>query len=450
MWDYVSDKESDPLWLKEGLEQGSAILATDGSYSRIKGPHVSRAGWVIARRKTHRLLKGSFYENSRDASQYRGELLGLVALHTIILQICKYYNLQLVRGKIICDSKLALNQSSKQYRRVSAGTPQVDLFRALRSIHQEIPSAELQYKWVKSHQDEHLLWRCLTLEEQLNTTCDTLANSAVTRSLAQPYHQEETFLLPFKQSAVVIDGVKITSNIAPTVRFTLGKVEAQRFYTKAIDRVQGSNKGGLGWTPEAFEAVDWDTLAKVTMINSIGFQLWLSKQAIGVCTTQKNTARIQDILDDRCPNCGQRGEDNKHLNRCTNPGRIRLFQDGVGKLKRWKNKSHQTELELAFWITQYLLHRGQVRMANLAMLRPMSKILQEAAESQDLIGWGEFLDGKVSIKICRIQEDHCIMAGTRINEADWMAQFARQLVEISHAQWMYRNFTLHHYAKGYL
>ncbi len=31
-----------------------------------------------------------------------------------------------------------------------------------------------------------------------------------------------------------------------------------------------------------------------------------------------------------------------------------------------------------------------------------------------------------------------------------MAQFVRQLVEISHAQWMYRNFTLHHYGKGYL
>jgi hypothetical protein len=131
MWDYVSDKESDPLWLKEALEQSLAILATDGSYSRTKGPHVSGAGWFIAYRKTHRLLKGSFYENSRDASLYRGELLGLVALHTIILQICKYYNLQSVRGKIICDSKSTLNQSSKQYRRVSAGTLQADLFRAL-------------------------------------------------------------------------------------------------------------------------------------------------------------------------------------------------------------------------------------------------------------------------------------------------------------------------------
>jgi hypothetical protein len=249
---------------------------------------------------------------------------------------------------------------------------------------------------------------------------------------------------------MVIKGVEITSNIAPTVRFTLGKVDTHRFYTKAINRVQGSNKEGLWWSTEAFKAVDWETLARVMKINSKGFQLWLSKQAIGVCATQKNTARFQDILDNHCPNCGKQGEDNKHLNQCTDPGRIRLFRDGVGELKRWMNKCHQTESKLAFWVTQYLLHRGQVQMANLAMLRPMSKTLQEAAESQDLIVWGEFLHGKVLIKIPKIQEAHCIIAGTRINGANWMAQFERQLVEISHAQWMYRNFTLHHYAKGYL
>jgi hypothetical protein len=62
MWDYVSDKESDPLWLKEALEQGTAILATDRSYSRTRGPHVSGAGWVIACQKTQKMLKGLFHK----------------------------------------------------------------------------------------------------------------------------------------------------------------------------------------------------------------------------------------------------------------------------------------------------------------------------------------------------------------------------------------------------
>ncbi len=42
------------------------------------------------------------------------------------------------------------------------------------------------------------------------------------------------------------------------------------------------------------------------------------------------------------------------------------------------------------------------------------------------------------------------MAGTRISGDDWITHFTQQLTEISHAQWLYRNFTLHHYTKGYL
>ena len=99
---------------------------------------------------------------------------------------------------------------------------------------------------------------------------------------------------------------------------------------------------------EAFEAVDWEASAKTISGRLEGFQLWLSKQSIGVCATQKNTARIQDILDDRCPNCGKRGKDNHHLNRCTDPGRVRLFRDGVPKLTKWMRKGNQTDTELAF------------------------------------------------------------------------------------------------------
>jgi hypothetical protein len=80
----------------------------------------------------------------------------------------------------------------------------------------------------------------------------------------------------------------------------------------------------------------------------------------------------------------------------------------------------------------------------------MSIAFQEVAESQDGIGWDEFLHGKVSKKFRTIQTAHCILAGTHITGDDWMKQFIQRLVEISHAQWLYRNFTLHHYVKGYL
>jgi hypothetical protein len=113
-------------------------------------------------------------------------------------------------------------------------------------------------------------------------------------------------------------------------------------------------------------------------------------------------------------------------------------------------RPNQADPELEFWINEYSLHRGQVQMTNLATLRPMSPAFWEVVESQDEIGWCVFLHGKVSTKTWKLQGPHCILAGTNINGHDWMKHFIQRLVEISHAQWLYRNFTLHHYAKGYL
>jgi hypothetical protein len=56
----------------------------------------------------------------------------------------------------------------------------------------------------------------------------------------------------------------------------------------------------------------------------------------------------------------------------------------------------------------------------------------------------------VSKKFRKIQDAHCILSGSIINGEGWMKQFVERLVNISHSQWLYRNFTLHHYAKGYL
>jgi hypothetical protein len=70
----------------------------------------------------------------------------------------------------------------------------------------------------------------------------------------------KTFLLPFEQLAIISDRAKITSRVAPVIRFHLGRVEAKKFYMRAIQRVAGSNKGGLGWSDTKFESVNWKAL----------------------------------------------------------------------------------------------------------------------------------------------------------------------------------------------
>jgi hypothetical protein len=50
-----------------------------------------------------------------------GELLGLVALHTLIVAVAQHFELKTVSGKICCNNISALGQSSKTRKRVSPG-----------------------------------------------------------------------------------------------------------------------------------------------------------------------------------------------------------------------------------------------------------------------------------------------------------------------------------------
>ena len=91
MWDYVCDNNSEPSWIPQACEQGTIIMATDRSYDRKRGPNISGAGWMIVCKSTGKTIKGSFYEFSNNAGSYRGELLGLVAIHSFLLHACRYY-----------------------------------------------------------------------------------------------------------------------------------------------------------------------------------------------------------------------------------------------------------------------------------------------------------------------------------------------------------------------
>jgi hypothetical protein len=178
-----------------------------------------------------RTLRGSFYEVSVAAGAYRGELLGLVALHTLILAQANYYNLQSVSGKICCDNILALNQASKTRKQVRSGT------------------MALKYEHVRAHQDNLKPWSMLALVEQLNIICNKLAKGAVLRHLSDTTQEGRgTQLLPMEKVAIVVNGEKLTTDVGQEVRYALGHKEAKKFYTKAIKMNGLTKTGGLGWS----------------------------------------------------------------------------------------------------------------------------------------------------------------------------------------------------------
>ena len=80
----------------------------------------------------------------------------------------------------------------------------------------------------------------------------------------------------------------------------------------------------------------------------------------------------------------------------------------------------------------------------------MSPDVQVLAEEQDLIGWRNFKEGRVSKSFCEIQGVHLTDVACHLNGRDWMKGFLSRLLQLTHSQWLYRNITLHDKAGGSL
>ncbi len=110
----------------------------------------------------------------------------------------------------------------------------------------------LSYVHVRAHQDRILPWSRLSLVQQLNVICDELANGAVLQAITDGVRHTWPRFLQFEDVAVVLDGIKLTTDIGSEVSYRLGKEDAERFYTKPRNVIRGSNRGGLGWSSSAF------------------------------------------------------------------------------------------------------------------------------------------------------------------------------------------------------
>jgi hypothetical protein len=236
----------------------------------------------------------------------------------MIVVVAQFYEIDTAIGKICCNNVSALGQSSKSRKQVSTGTKHSDLHRTIRTIKCSVKLC-MEYLHVRAHQDRILPWSMLTLEQQLNVICDELANGVMARYLSGGVHQQGPKFLPFEKAAIVLDGTKLKMDVGSEVRYCLGKEDAERFYTKPQNVIRGTNRGGLGWSSERSHSVAWDALDAALKSKPDMFQLWLSKQCIGICATRSNIARIQDLLDNKCPNLPPQ-ERSKHLNRCPDAG----------------------------------------------------------------------------------------------------------------------------------
>lgn len=99
-------------------------------------------------------MRGSFYERNAKAGSYRGELLGLLAIHTFILAVETFYLPSSAhRGLVVCDNLGALNKAQEKRKKIPAGAKHADIHRCLRKALAKL-SGSLTYKHIYGHQEK--------------------------------------------------------------------------------------------------------------------------------------------------------------------------------------------------------------------------------------------------------------------------------------------------------
>lgn len=442
MWEHIEVTGSLDSVIR-AVKEGTAIWCTDGSFDRVMMPDVSSAGWVIFDPLTNNHLHGSFYEVSGDtAGSYRGELLGLTALHLVACAIKELFGDFERANQLFCDNERALGRAKDSRRRVPPGSKHADLLRLLRNL-KPLLAGCFKYSHIYGHADRERRWHELSLFEKLNCYCDNLAGYARKRSYG---HSRDTTVqtLPKERAALFLGSVKQTGDISGTARFFLSRRVARSFYIEE-----------LKWSADQFDAVDWDALNVTLQKKNQMYTLWLAKQASKFCGSRLQVSRMTAGADDRCPNCLQPEERAEHLNLCLDGNRTRQFRESVKELSVWLDKEH-THPEIAFWVPRFLLARSRVTFTDLPHYLPrtsqisMSSQMKAIATAQDLIGWTHFLEGKITGHFRGMQQLYLRSRPSRINGTDWVKTFISKLLKISHTQWIFRNMTLHDRKYGHL
>ena len=441
MWEGIEDNQitkHDLTWAVEGMKNKTLIWVTDGSYDKLRAADLSGVGWVIFCTKTGKRLTGWCWERSNSANSYRAEMLGLCSLHLLARALSEYYKISNWEITISCDNKGALECSSYQLRRIKPSAKSADIRRSFRSTKLGL-TGKLIYEHVYGHMDNYLLWHQMTTVQQMNCVCDTLAKKSITTAIQAGYHNRPTQLLPREDVALIINGNKITNDIAQPIRFHASKTSARKFHT---------TKKTKQWTKECFDEIDWEHLELSQKNKPETYKVWRSKQNSGFCGTRVQVGRYtgEHQPDEKCPNCGQR-EIAEHLMLCPNQDRTRLLKEQTESLEEWLLQDNKTEPELAYWIPKYIRMRGTRQFAEMG---DMSATMRRIAESQDKIGWRRFTEGCISKQFHRRQTFFLQMTNNRLNGTDWTKQLISRMLQITHSQWIYRNISLHDKSNGYL
>jgi len=369
------------------MQQQPIMLVSDASVQ--KSGH-SGFAWIIAH-ETTLLWRGQGLAPGpiEDMHSGRAEAFGILAALTFLQHYISCYNAVLEGTTLTCFcDNLGVITNITTFRNDEITCPNDatnddrDLILAINDIVDKCHPLEIQFMFVKGHQDTKAD-RPLTLEETYNVECDKLAKAYV-HSTASLSTSLDTPEIDAAQPHLCIAGKIICRRFLPALR----EQEARPAYHAYLCQK-------YNWTMDEASQVNWEALN------------------LAICSTHPNDQRrIVLFINGKlllrtskahphpgsqlCPSCQRESEDKGHFLECNNIHRRRLFENFHRNLTALAVKFtlHPSVLT-ALWLG-LLAVRTRTPYPNIH--NDVPRDIAKAIHSQTKIGWDQLYYGRLSTK----------------------------------------------------
>ncbi len=325
--------------LEHAISAGTLVAVTDGSYICKIYPNLCLAAFMLECSKRHSRVFGSFLEALLVANAYRGELLGLMAIHLILLSINKINPTLLGSAEVVLDCLGALKRVTylPPYR-IPSQFRHSDILKTI-MVHCRGLSFTTHCLHIKAHQVNQKLFSKLSRKAQLNCIC----NHAAKQRIAVDGLNDTTTcrMFPLEPIGLFVGGQKMTSETGEHIRFWAHLQLARKYY---------SNHKLLSF--EQFNLINWKYIHHALYGLPRLFQLWESKHVLGIAGTMKFLA-YQDKRSPLCPSCLECKETCRHIAHCAEEGCAAAFSQSTQEIEWWMEANH-THPDLLLLLLNYL------------------------------------------------------------------------------------------------
>jgi hypothetical protein len=431
MWDNMQIV-GDTTWINDAIRANTGIAVADGSYIRELTTEACATAFFFENADRSCKLVGAFPERSETANAYRGELLGLMAIHLILLAVNKVSPDLTGSITVYSDCERAIGSiESLPSLKIPAKYKHSDILKNI-LVNCTALSFKIHYQHIKAHQDDSTPFQLLSRPSQLNCAVDAGAK----RQLCDldPYTPLRQQPFPLEAIVCFAGQWKLTASMSWYMRF---------YVHKQLARTALSDMKVL--SPQQFNEVAWYHVARALEEVPRMFQLWACKQVLDIAGTNGNINKWDETKDPRCPSCWQCTETTAHILLCDEVGRVDTLLRTIDHVETWLH-AVDTDPCLVDCLMQFARGRGRILMHSLCT--SLDSRFQGMARSQDKIGWRRFMEGMISRGVVEIQREYLCRHGLSWKLDHWASGLVIKLLEVTHGQWLYRNIVVHDKVAG--